>query len=51
MHTAEALKAGASKEEIADALGVAISVNAGAALVCTTWTFDALEALKEQAAG
>src|SRR5262249_29187492 len=35
-HTAAALKAGATKEELAEALGVAISVNAGAALVYTT---------------
>ena len=33
VHTAAAKKLGASKEEIAEALGVGISVNAGAALV------------------
>jgi AhpD family alkylhydroperoxidase len=32
-HTAKAKKAGATNEEIAEALGVAISINAGAALV------------------
>ncbi len=33
IHTAAALKHGATKEEIVEALGVAITVNAGAALV------------------
>lgn len=41
VHTAEAKKLGATREEIAEALGVAISVNAGAALVYTTRTLDA----------
>jgi AhpD family alkylhydroperoxidase len=44
VHTDAALKAGASKEEIAEALGVAISVNAGAALVYSTRVFDAVKA-------
>jgi AhpD family alkylhydroperoxidase len=43
VHASEARKAGATKEEIAEALGVAIAVNAGAALVYTTRAFDALE--------
>lgn len=47
VHVAEAKKAGATKEEIAEALGVAISVNAGAALVYSTRAFDALDALNE----
>jgi AhpD family alkylhydroperoxidase len=46
-HTAEAKKAGATKEEIAEALGVAISVNAGAALVYSARTLDALDTLNE----
>jgi AhpD family alkylhydroperoxidase len=44
VHTEAARKAGATKEEIAAALGVAISVNAGAALVYSTRTLDAFEA-------
>jgi AhpD family alkylhydroperoxidase len=40
-HTSAAVKAGASKEEIAEALGVAISVNAGAALVYSARVMDA----------
>jgi AhpD family alkylhydroperoxidase len=41
VHTDAARKLGASKEEVAEALGVAISVNAGAALVFSTRTLDA----------
>lgn len=44
VHTEAARKAGATKEEIAEALGVAISVNAGAALVYSTRALDALDA-------
>jgi AhpD family alkylhydroperoxidase len=44
VHTAAAKKLGASKEEIAEALGVGISVNAGAALVYSTRTLDAFDA-------
>lgn len=47
VHTAEARKQGATKEEIAEALGVAISVNAGAALVYSTRTMDAFDAAGE----
>jgi AhpD family alkylhydroperoxidase len=47
VHTAEARKHGATKEEIAEALGVAISVNAGAALVYSTRTLDAFDAAAE----
>src|SRR5215470_14137980 len=46
-HTAAAKKAGATKEEIAEALGVAVSLNAGAAIVYSTRTLDALDALNE----
>jgi alkylhydroperoxidase/carboxymuconolactone decarboxylase family protein YurZ len=35
---------GATKEEIAEALGVGVSVNAGAALVYSTRTLDAFDA-------
>ncbi|WP_442594576.1 carboxymuconolactone decarboxylase family protein [Parapusillimonas sp. JC17] len=44
IHAKEALKHGASKQEIADALGVAISLNAGAALVYSARALDAIEA-------
>jgi AhpD family alkylhydroperoxidase len=44
VHTAAARKTGATKEEIAEALGVAVSVNAGAALVYSTRTLDAFDA-------
>ena len=43
-HTDLALKHGATKEEIVEALGVAISVNAGAALVYSSRVMDALAA-------
>jgi AhpD family alkylhydroperoxidase len=44
VHTDAAIKAGATREEIAEALGVAIMVNAGAALVYSTRTLDAYRA-------
>ena len=44
VHTEAARKTGATKEEIAEALGVAVSVNAGAALVYSTRTLDAFDA-------
>ncbi|WP_343612737.1 carboxymuconolactone decarboxylase family protein [Novosphingobium sp.] len=47
VHVAAARKAGATKEEIAEALGVAIAVNAGAALVYSTRTIDAFDALDQ----
>jgi len=40
---AEAARHGASREEIAEALGVAAAVNAGAALVYSTRVLDAYE--------
>jgi AhpD family alkylhydroperoxidase len=43
-HTEAALKAGASKEEISEALGVAVAMNAGAALIYSTRVLDAVEA-------
>jgi AhpD family alkylhydroperoxidase len=43
VHTEAAIKHGATKEEIAEALGVAISVNAGAALVYSTRVMDAFK--------
>lgn len=41
VHSEAARKAGASKEEIVEALGVAIALNTGAALVYTARAFDA----------
>lgn len=52
-HTSAAIQHGASKEEIVEALGVAISINAGAALVYSGRVLDAFEqktAPKENAA-
>lgn len=42
-HTAAANKLGISKEEVAEALGVAINLNAGAALVYSTHVLDAMD--------
>jgi AhpD family alkylhydroperoxidase len=50
VHSAEARKHGASKEEIVEALGVAVSVNAGAAIVYATRMLDAYDALPQPAA-
>ena len=43
VHTGLAIKAGATKEEVAEALGVAVSMNAGAALVYSARVLDAYE--------
>jgi AhpD family alkylhydroperoxidase len=43
-HTDAAIKAGASKEEIAEALGVAMAMNAGAALIYSLRVMDAVAA-------
>jgi len=43
-HTAAAKKLGATKEEVAEALGVGISVNAGAAIVYSARSLDAFDA-------
>lgn len=47
VHAQAAQKNGASKEEIAEALGVAIALNAGAALVYSTRAMDAYSALED----
>jgi AhpD family alkylhydroperoxidase len=47
VHTAAARQHGATREEIAEALGVAIAINAGAALVYSTRTLDAFDAAGE----
>ncbi|CRX66703.1 unnamed protein product [Stenotrophomonas maltophilia] len=44
VHVDAALKQGASREEIAEALGVAVSLNAGAALVYSARVMDAVAA-------
>jgi AhpD family alkylhydroperoxidase len=44
VHTDLALKAGATREEIAEALGVAVSMNAGSALIYSTRVLDAVAA-------
>ncbi len=46
VHTAAAKTAGASKEEIAEALSVAVSVNAGAAIVYSTRALDAFDTVE-----
>jgi AhpD family alkylhydroperoxidase len=47
VHTEAARKFGASKGEIAEAMGVAIGVNAGAAIIYATRTLDAFDAAEE----
>lgn len=42
VHVGEALKHGATREEIAEALGVAVAINAGAALVYSARVMDAV---------
>lgn len=42
-HAAEAKKLGVTTEEVAEALGVAINMNAGAALVYSTHVLDAFD--------
>ena len=49
VHTDSARRLGASVEEIAEALGVAVSVNAGAAIVYSTRALDAYQASAEPA--
>lgn len=44
VHVGEALKHGASREEIAEALGVAVAMNAGAAMVYSARAMDAVSA-------
>lgn len=44
IHGNEAAKAGATREEVAEALGVAVAMNAGAALVYATRTLEAFDA-------
>lgn len=50
VHSAAAIRHGATKEEIAEALGVAITVNAGAALVYSARVLDAVKEYPHDAA-
>jgi AhpD family alkylhydroperoxidase len=50
VHSDAAVKAGATKEEIAEALGVAMAMNAGAALIYSLRTMDAVNAKMSQVA-
>lgn len=43
IHSNEALKAGATREQVAEALGVAVAMNAGAALVYSTRALEAFD--------
>lgn len=46
VHAAAALKNGATREEVTDALGVAVALNAGAAMVYSARALDAIAALE-----
>nr|WP_202948620.1 carboxymuconolactone decarboxylase family protein [Novosphingobium sp. AP12] len=46
VHSLEAVKEGATEAEIAEALGVAVAMNAGAALVYSARALDAVKAAK-----
>jgi AhpD family alkylhydroperoxidase len=48
-HTDATLKAGATKQEIAEALGVAMAMNAGAALIYSLRALDSVDAHASQA--
>jgi AhpD family alkylhydroperoxidase len=47
VHSATARQLGATNEELAEVLGVAVSVNAGAAIVYSTRALDAFDAAGE----
>lgn len=47
VHSKEAVKEGATREEIAEALGVAVAMNAGAALVYSARALDAVSAAEK----
>jgi AhpD family alkylhydroperoxidase len=49
VHSEAAIRRGASREEIAEALGVAVAVNAGAALVYATRVMDAVKEYPHEA--
>jgi AhpD family alkylhydroperoxidase len=45
VHTDAAIKHGATREEVAEALGVAIAINAGAALIYSARVMDAYDTI------
>lgn len=47
VHSKNAAERGASREEIAEALGIAISLNAGAALIYSTRVLNAYDSLNK----
>ncbi|GAB3628119.1 alkylhydroperoxidase [Pandoraea terrae] len=47
VHAKKAVEFGATRAEVAEALGVAIALNAGAALVYSSRVFDAMAALPQ----
>lgn len=47
VHTDAAIKYGATREEVAEALGVAIAINAGAALIYSARAMDAYDAISK----
>ncbi len=47
VHTAQAVKHGATDAEVGEALGVAVAISAGAAMVYSARTLDALQAHRE----
>lgn len=47
VHTVAAKKAGANKEEIAEALSVAVALNAGAAAVYSSRVLDAFDSVED----
>ena len=49
VHTDAAVRHGASREEIVEALGVAVAINAGATLVYSGRVMDAYTAMAETA--
>lgn len=49
IHTSAAIQHGATEEEIVEALGVAVSINAGAALVYSSRVLDAFHAKTDPA--
>ncbi len=51
VHTDAALKAGATEEEIIEALGVAVAVKAGSALIFSTRVLDAVKEKSDQQTG
>jgi len=48
VHVAEALKQGATQDEITEALGVAVALNAGAAMVYSARVIDAVKAYESK---